>query len=61
MVRPALPDDLRPDPCELRSATDTRIAAARRHQRAKEPMCVPCADAWRAKNVADQARRKAAS
>lgn len=34
------------------------VAAARRHQRAGEPLCAACAEAWRAKNAAAYRARK---
>ena len=38
---------------------DTRLAAARRHQRRNEPMCPACATAWQQKNREDYLQRKA--
>ena len=49
--------DTPPDDCVPPEGT-TQIGMARRHQRAQEPLCQACADAWAVKNAADWERNK---
>lgn len=62
MPRPpgsGLPDDERPPPCVLNGPDDTRTAACRRHDRALEPLCPPCARHRAELNAKNYQRRKA--